>query len=600
MSLRDRSQLIFAPLLLLFASAALALLTCFLYGRHDFIPAYFYLWIASIALAAAAYYPRRPRQQKTPRWDHRDLWIALGLLLFFAPFYFAKLYDIPLQMTTDEIYLSSWARWVTLHTPDPFGVGYYWFMPNLVYLLYGKFCLALGSIDFFHMRIANAFTGLAAIAVSYGCFRLMGLEKRVQALGAALLLGSQHVMVALSRMALWQMTPLVTGFPGLALLFDGHRRQSPWRTFWGGVLMGLGFYVYYPSKIYLLIWAVYVFITAFILRRRAILKLLPAACAGFVLTVAPLTVGMMKARTGVRHLAQYQSDQLLLSAPSNVLRENIRNGLCMFNKPIICSSLTYRNPGHGFLDPLSGILLWIGFLILLWRCRRDDAARLIAVGFFLSWMLFTFLIGGAPNYCRMIIILPLIAIMIFVALDAFPSTVSLAPFVIPILMYWNGSIFLDHYFDGVLHGDVIGVTLRYVDARRNNPRQAYEIVADNDYRYYLWHDSDTWRFNVEAFAGPGQTVAVCPPEDLLSHLRPAPVTYFMDRRLWRRYEPDLRRHYPLLQLYSIQDRESSLVAVEARELPLERRFTRPDRSANPINFQNRSTVSWPRLKWLAR
>ena len=62
-------------------------------------------------------------------------------------------------------------------------------------------------------------------------------------------------------------------------------------------------------------------------------------------------------------------------------KTNVRWGLGTFNNKIADESFIYSNRGHGFVDPLTGILLWIGVALLGIRAirRRADEGVLLAL-----------------------------------------------------------------------------------------------------------------------------------------------------------------------------------------------------------------------------
>ena len=71
------------------------------------------------------------------------------------------------------------------------------------------------------------------------------------------------------------------------------------------------------------------------------------------------------------------------------LKTNIRWGLGAFNNTVTDNGNIYVNPGHGFVDPLTGILLWLGIgLIVVRLVRRElDEGELLAVAGFVSlWL----------------------------------------------------------------------------------------------------------------------------------------------------------------------------------------------------------------------
>ena len=60
---------------------------------------------------------------------------------------------------------------------------------------------------------------------------------------------------------------------------------------------------------------------------------------------------------------------------------NAKNGLGAFNNTVVDHGWIYQNNGHGFVDPLTGILLWLGVGVVgigLVALRADNPARAAA------------------------------------------------------------------------------------------------------------------------------------------------------------------------------------------------------------------------------
>ena len=96
-------------------------------------------------------------------------------------------------------------------------------------------------------------------------------------------------------------------------------------------------------------------------------------------------------------------------------------GLGTFNSKVVDHSWIYPNYGHGFVDPLTGIVLWARRGDR--RARRSSAgdARTRArcscsVGFLVLWLSFAFLVNKAPNYTRLLVTLPFVAYLVVEAL----------------------------------------------------------------------------------------------------------------------------------------------------------------------------------------
>ena len=207
----------------------------------------------------------------------------------------------------------------------------------------------------------------------------------------------------ISRLAMRENTAVLAEVVALALLLWGLRRNHPLATFLGGVVAGLGFYVYYPAR------ATFADLDrvprrcwASIGRRRfparRILTLGAIAVAGFVLVATPIMIAeshiprsSASRATPTRQHSTYliypearerERDWVHASSVAEGVKTNIRWGLGAFNNKITDNGIIYVNPGHGFVDPLTGILLWLGVGLVGFRLVRrelDEGELLAAV-----------------------------------------------------------------------------------------------------------------------------------------------------------------------------------------------------------------------------
>ncbi len=207
------------------------------------------LWIAGLLAAGYAFFIRATPASSLCAFGKGDAYIVLALMAVFAPLYLLRLHSVPFQINTDEISIMvKMQQYVSADQPDLFGLSDYFHFPTLIFVLLGWLGEALGGITLHHMRFIHALFGLAIIAVSYLFFRAISNE-RLFAAGAALLVGCNHALLAISRMAMRDNLALLIEIGALALLFCGLRRRSYFATYLGGVLAGFGFYNYFPARI---------------------------------------------------------------------------------------------------------------------------------------------------------------------------------------------------------------------------------------------------------------------------------------------------------------------------------------------------------------
>ena len=240
----------------------------------------------------------------------------------------------------------------------------------------------------------------------------------------------------------------------------------------------------------------------------------------------------------------------------------------MFNAKISDQAYIYPNRGHGFLDPVTGVLIWIGAALILIKKNKKVEDIFILSGFMILWFVFTFILGQAPNYTRLFLIIPFIALLSNYALK---RTLQIMPkesaanifyctFVI-IIILWNASIFKDFAEVGLSEGNDVGGTGRYVEERKNITNYSFYLLANKSYPYYSWGSESEWLSWIKFFTGEEQYTEVINPQKFNPALLKKPFTVFMSNRAFKRYGDFFDQHYNDYKLHNIKP-DGSLVAVE--------------------------------------
>ena len=490
-----------AHMSMLAGGCALGLLSLVVYGASGYGPAMLVLWLAGLGLLCAAFARDGERAARPARGD---LLAAAGLVAAFAPLYLARVYRWPVQVSSDEVsVMTSAERWAGVDGVDPFGVSDYLGHPAALFVAFGKIGELLGGIDLEHMRLLHGAIGLAVIATSYLLFAQ--LLPRRWAIAAAGVVGVSHSLLMLSRMALRENTSVLMEVVALALLVRGCRHDHRLSSFLGGVVAGLGFYVYYPARFTILIWGVFMVALAVLGTRTVSLRRLgraaTATAIGFVLAATPILVAEHRAPPEQVSLQRYalmiypearklQQDWVFADSEWAGIRTNFEYGLGAFNNRVVDHSWLYVNDGHGFVDPVTGVLLWIGVLLTLVaavRKRGDPWLLLPLVGFVVLWLVYALLVNKAPNYTRLLVTLPFVALLATVAirnLAGLGATIAgrlrvrrpaaaaaaLAAALLLLVGAANLSIARDFIEAGRERGDFIGSTGRYIASHRDDPR----------------------------------------------------------------------------------------------------------------------------------
>jgi 4-amino-4-deoxy-L-arabinose transferase-like glycosyltransferase len=445
----------------------------------------------------------------------------------------------------------------------------------------------LGGVELRHMRLLHAVFGLLVIAVSYALFRQL-LPRRWAAF-AACVLGCSHSFLVISRMAMRENTAVLIEVAALALLVRGLRHGHPLSTFLGGIVAGLGFYVYYPARFTVVVWAAFLVGLALFSRNvvplRRLARLGAVAAAGFVLAATPIIVAEQKAPAGKVSLQRHallvfpearetQQAWVFASSESEGIRKNITWGLTAFNNTVVDHSWIYINPSHGFVDPFTGVLLWIGVAVVgvaLVRRREQPWPLLFLGGFAIVFLSLALLVNKAPNYTRLLVALPFVAFLVTagvrflagllgrLAARRGPGYAAAAAAIVSVgalvlVVGANLSIAWDFVQAGREQGDSIGSTGRYIESHRAAPAKMFYIATEDaePYRYYEWGYPIIWNERLSIFAGdPSRVGEVISPRALPEFRGRPPFAIFMRRELWSQVEANLAGRYPRGRLRNV-------------------------------------------------
>jgi dolichyl-phosphate-mannose-protein mannosyltransferase len=555
------------PILVLATGVALGACSMIVYRNSGYGRPMLLLWLGGLVALSAYFWSRSPT---LPRIAAVDLVVSGLLILVFAPLYLAAVYRWPVQVGSDEQAIMMVSRQYA-HTDgaDPFGMSTYFGRPTLLFLFWGRAGELLGGVHLYEMRLLHALFGLILIGAAYALFRQ--LLPRPWAIFAAFLLGSSHALFMISRMAMRENTAVLVEVVAFALLLWGLRHNHAFATFCGGLVAGLGYYVYFPARATFPLWLIFLVAVGLLFREgfpaRNLVRLGSISAAGFALMAGPIVIAESKLPAGSlspqrETLLVYpeartiQKGWVFASSEGEAIRTNIKWGLTTFNNTVVDHGWIYENHGHGFVDPLTGIFLWIGVAVVGWRLarRRADPRPLLALtGFLVLWLSFAFLVNKAPNYTRLLITLPFVAYLVTEAVRAIGERVrsrygtpraatGVVLCAAAVIAVWNLAIAWDFVQKGRRFGDPIGSTGRYVESHRNIPGEKFYISTDQqDWKYFAWGNP---RERVGLFAGDAVVGEVVPPDALASFRAAPPFAIFMRGDLWAHAGSSLARHYP--------------------------------------------------------
>jgi hypothetical protein len=562
---------------------ALGALSLLLYIARGYSHEMLWLWLSAPVIAAVGF---GLRARVWPRIAALDVGLAVLAAAVCSPLYLIGLYRWPVQVSSDEIAIMSVSHDI-VHTPgDPFAYSFYLTRPAGLFVVWGRLGEWMGGIDLFHMRLLHASVGLLTIAACYVLFRLL-LPRNWAFLGAVLV-GVNHSMFMISRLAMRENTAVFILVLALILLVWGFQHSQELAIFLGGFVAGLGFYVYYPSRVVFPIWIVFLLGVGLLYKKRfparRLLLVGAITAVGFVLAATPI---IYSESTIPSTTHSGQGDSLFIYHDARVEQQqwvfaqsefdgwvkNVKYGLGTFNSKVVDHSWIYPNYGHGFLDPLMGIVLWVGVavvgLALIRRRRDDEGALLMLGGFLVLWLSFALLVNKAPNYTRLLIALPFVAYLVVEALRWATNrwrSVPYAPqaivgvFVVAVVAL-NVSAARDYVNLGRKQGDPIGSTGRYAHAHQNVPGQKFYVVSSESQPYYVWGNLGPGNDRLARFTRANLVQSPIDPTTLKDFRGVPPFALFMRREVWQPLAPHLAELYPRGQIRNVTPDGARVVLV---------------------------------------
>jgi len=562
---------------------AIGALSLVVYIANGYSRGMLWLWLAGVAIASIGF---GLRARVWPRIAALDVGLAAGVAALCSPLYLIALYRWPVQVSSDEIAVMDTARQYAQNAGDPLGYSFYLTRPAGLFVVWGKLGELLGGVDLFHMRLLHAIVGLLTIAACYVLFRLF--LPRNWAFLAAFLVGINHAMFMISRLAMRENTAVFVLAVALILLVWGLRHRQELAIFLGGFVAGLGFYVYYPARVIFPIWILFLLGLGLLYRKRfgarQLLTVGAVTTAGFVLAATPIIYSESTIPSS-EHSGQ--GDSLFVYSHARVIQEhwvfadsqlagwlkNVKFGLGTFNSQVVDHGWIYPNYGHGFLDPLMGIALWVGVAVvglgLIRRRREDEGALLMLGGFIALWLAFAFLVNKAPNYTRLLITLPFVAYLVVEALRwattrwrsvRFAPQLIVGVFVVAVVAL-NLSAAWDYVQVGRKQGDPIGGTGRYAEAHRTVPGQKYFVATSDGSPYYVWGNPTTSLDRISIFSRPQVAPQAIDPRNLKTFTATAPFALFMRREIWLPVSTELAERYPRGRIRNVS-RDGARVVFE--------------------------------------
>ncbi|HYF52135.1 MAG TPA: glycosyltransferase family 87 protein [Planctomycetota bacterium] len=579
------------------ASAALWAAAMLWYAFGSFHLLQVTLLAFSIVSALLAASRQTPAVNMRPAHLH-ELRCVAGIMLLLSPLYLLGLYWIPLQINTDELIFMHHSRYLIENMLlDLFALHpHYFHFPSGSFIVIGVLAKMLGGVTLENVRFVNGVFGLLCIPAAYLLCRQFWPRKL--ALTTTLILGASHTLIGLSRMAIRDNLPLLLELLALALLFNGWKTKSRARLILGGAIAGLGLYNYFSARAIMVIWTAFVGVLALremhpswranfkpALSRATFIMLF--TLIGFLLTAGPMLISTHRLpKVGMdypkKQIVIYPQGRALLREWESTddtwaaLKQNMWRGFTIFNNNVADRSHIYENEGNGFVDPLTGLLLWLGVTRIAFARRRRAHHWLMLSGLLVIWIPMSLLMTKNPAYSRMLVVLPFVLLLAIEGarlaafllarlnrtLGRYPLRRSLFRGAAIAVVLWNLRIFHEHHEWARRNGHAVGDTLRYVERKRDDPSRAFYVVMGEEYPYFNF-GKDMWADWVRFYAPPPRRVALLRPKEILTGEQPRdlvlPASVFVSNEMWEAASEKFLARYPRLTVKKITANGKQLV-----------------------------------------
>jgi hypothetical protein len=567
------------------------------------------LWLGSLLAGSVHFYFRRTKLQ----WkiERADLIALMVVVAVTAPVYLLDPVNVPYQVNPDEPQNMHVIERCFYQGLDPLAlIPFFWWHPSMIYVAYGALSnLFFGTLEFGHFRIINAWIGFITCPIAYVFFRRV-LPPSL-ACAACFLMVFSHSLIVLSRMLTQDNIHVLLEVTALMLLLIGYQRTCPSFSFLGGIVAGLGFYTKLHARVIIGLWLLFMLPQVVWRKLRtgsnAETKLLMSTVLAFVLTIVPIFLATV---TNFDSATSYLKSRIMLFeegrgeqqrqigkgySEEQAIRENVLTGLTAFNSKKDDGWGLYFNPAVGFVDPITGILIWTGVFAVAyeaWRGTRRRAEDILFVGsFFALWLIFSFITNIAPVYGRLLMTLPFVAYLVIRGLDMVvralikpfkenlpagtdpdSSRLPLVAFSAFLIAFLNFGIFMQYLPTG--NQDERSNIRRYLRDRQDRKQYYFYVVSGPNDPFIDYRVLSSQK-KIEDFFQPscadGQLFTCLWMEHgvdvdtrdggaaLISRLEARPFSVFMWRRTWDAVKPAFSARFPNFTVHQIRGRPERLV-----------------------------------------
>jgi len=357
-----------------------------LLGLGNYEGFYPWLWVTGIAIVGAGFLYLDVQSGADLKFRIGALEVAV-VLIATAAFIALNLKDINdwyYSVSGDEYVIFGAARDVANGFRQNFFSlrGAYDILP-VAETYYRAGVMTLFGVNYFGWKFSGVLAGAALFAPLYFLVRnLFDVRTAVAAVG---LLAAAHVLVAHAHTGYDNLFALAPTALAFALFFSGIKRGSAFLTFGAGAAAGLGFYVFHPARIILLILLLFLLLY----RSRVDLKRdLALIGFGFVLVVMPMViVSNSDLITGAQDQSVFGYDPGQVGDPWERIKDNALRNTVAFNY----QTREAQFISGSLLEPITAVLAVLGLAYALRHFKRP------ALCFLLIWYAFSMLIVGIAS-----------------------------------------------------------------------------------------------------------------------------------------------------------------------------------------------------------
>ncbi len=526
----------------------------------------FVRWLWVIGLVCLIIYFLRQRKQiekstgnQSPAFNNSHKW-SLGILLviaFILRIY--RLYDIPLDLSTDMASIGIYARDYLLGNQNQiFGTGWF-YMPKLVFLPYA-FSMWLVGNNLFGLYFCTVVIGtLSIIGVYLLIWRLF--DNHRLALLTAVLITINPAHIEYSRIPSY-IDPWLFGFFSLFFLIDGMKGRRNTSFAFSGILAAFAF-MGYPSGRAILPIIGLVFVSAFLFKREWIKENYSGLfwlIGCFFFALGPNLVYIisdwetfMKRADEVFVFSAFNHSHVTYTYETNrisvILWEQVKRTLFTFNF-FNDKSPQFSYP-YPIFNPIIAPLMVLGFFQALWKWKQPEYLII------LTSFVFILVTGGiltidTPTWCRLLPAIPLGAFFIAIVFEkilayTFSFSKRLLPLLVAISMV--GLVITVGIQDWKQYINYVSVetrpvvfVARFIDALPDE----FDVCGMTDGYNVFWAETEFLGWPHTLIEVPGDipliSEEICPGENLVWIVSPAYETRLDDiQHIWPNGE--LKKHY---------------------------------------------------------